>query len=113
MEEKDLPAIISAAFCLAQPSTAEGYGYPPLEAMACGVPAVVSSIPVLIEVTGGHALYANPSSPQDWLENINGLDNEATYGELAERGLKWAMPLCGRKGWSAHVADMHELIVKE
>jgi len=42
VQEGDLPSILRAAFCLAHPSTAEGYGYPPLEAMACGVPAVAS-----------------------------------------------------------------------
>lgn len=111
--EEDLPAVMNGAFCLAQPSTAEGYGYPPLEAMACGVPAVVSSLPVLIETTGGHALYADPLSPREWLEKIKVLGDEETYKEFIEKGLKWVNPLRGRNGWSKHVSDVRELIEEE
>jgi glycosyltransferase involved in cell wall biosynthesis len=38
----------------------EGFGLPPLEAMACGTPVLVSDIPVLREVCGNAALYADP-----------------------------------------------------
>ncbi len=63
VEEKHLPALIRGAFCVAQPSLVEGYGYPPLEAMACGRPAIVSRIPVLLETTGNCALSASPDGP--------------------------------------------------
>lgn len=63
ISDKELPVIVKEVFCLAQPSTLEGYGYPPLEAIACGVPAVVSDIPVLLETTGGNALTADADDP--------------------------------------------------
>jgi len=110
VENKDLPAIIRGAFCLAQPSTAEGYGFPPLEAMACGVPAVVSNIQVLVETTGAHALGANPKIPGEWVEKLRRLEKEDIYRSQIENGLKWVEPFRGRKGWEKHVSDIEELI---
>ena len=66
VEEQHLPALLRGAFCLVQPSLVEGYGYPPLEAMACGMPAIVSGIPVLMETTGNYALSAPPYDPAAW-----------------------------------------------
>ena len=110
MTEEDLPSIVRNAFCLAQPSTAEGYGYPPLESMACGVPAVISNIPVLMETTGGNALAADPYSPKTWLEAIEALENEEFHQNQADRGLHWIEPLRGRKGWEKHISDIEELL---
>jgi glycosyltransferase involved in cell wall biosynthesis len=108
--DEDLPAIIKCAFCLAQPSTAEGYGYPPLEAMACGIPAVVSNIPVLVETTGNNALVADPDMPDTWLAVFNALENNEYRKEHVENGLRWVEPLRGRRGWQKHVSDIEELI---
>lgn len=108
--EQDFPAIIRGAFCLAQPSTAEGYGYPPLEAMACGVPAVVSRIPVLAETTGGNALYADPHNSKDWIEAFQKLEESVFYRGQVDKGLEWVSPLLGNKGWHVHISDIEELL---
>lgn len=108
--DEDLPVIIKGAFCLAQPSTAEGYGYPPLEAMACGMPAVVSNIPVLVETTGNNALIVSPDVPKAWLEAFNVLEDSAYYKDQVEKGLRWVESLRCRKGWKKHVSDIEELI---
>ena len=110
VKDNDLPYLIKESFCLAQPSTIEGYGYPPLEAMACGVPAIVSNIPVLKETTGCNALIANPNNPKEWKDAIEALENKDIYENQSEKGLKWVEPLQGRKGWQKHMEDIEKLL---
>jgi len=110
LDEKALPHVIRNAFCLALPSTAEGYGYPPLEAMACGVPVAVSNIPVLVETTGGNAMISDPEEPQEWIEAFNALENKEISAGQIEKGLIWTEPLRGRHGWNKHIDDIQELI---
>jgi len=108
--EEDLPTVIRGAFCLAQPSTAEGYGYPPLEAMSCGIPAIVSNIPVFVETTGGNAMIADPQKCQEWIQAFKALEDRSFYQKQVAKGLKWVEPLRGRKGWEKHISDIEELI---
>lgn len=56
----DLPAIYNGAAVLTLPSFYEGFGFPPLEAMACGVPTVVSDRGSLPEVVGQTGLLIDP-----------------------------------------------------
>jgi glycosyltransferase involved in cell wall biosynthesis len=64
--DADLPALYSAAEAFAFPSFYEGFGLPPLEAMACGTPVVVSNAASLPEVVGDAALKVSP-------EDVDGL----------------------------------------
>jgi len=60
LPEEDLRALYTHAEALFFPSLAEGFGYPPMQAAAIGLPAVVSDIPALREVMGPEALYVDP-----------------------------------------------------
>jgi glycosyltransferase involved in cell wall biosynthesis len=86
--EPDLPGLYSLARLFAYPSLYEGFGLPPLEAMACGLPVLSSSASALSEVCGDAALLINPL---DVGEIANGLEhlwtNESARRELIQRGL--------------------------
>ena len=56
----DLRAVVAGARALLFPSLDEGFGLPPLEALACGVPVMASDIPVLREVLGEQASFVDP-----------------------------------------------------
>ena len=89
--EEDLPAWYSGATCLVQPSLYEGFGFPPLEAMACGCPAVVSSAGSLPEVAGEAAIVVEPRDAEALANAIRTLAADtAVREELVERGLEHA-----------------------
>jgi glycosyltransferase involved in cell wall biosynthesis len=60
--DADLPAIYSAATVFAYPSLYEGFGFPVLEAMACGAPVVTSDISSLPELAGSAAILVDPEN---------------------------------------------------
>ncbi len=66
--DAQLRGLLEDALCLAFPSTTEGFGLPPLEAMILGCPAVIAPCGALPEVCGDAALMASPFSPDEWIK---------------------------------------------
>ena len=62
--------MLTGATVLLYPSRYEGFGLPPLEAMACGTPAVVSDIPALRESTAGTARLVPPGDVDGWADAL-------------------------------------------
>lgn len=110
LPDEDLRVLVKGAFCLAQPSTAEGYGYPPLEAMASGRPAVISNIPVLVETTGNNALIADPYKAESWQQAFQSLEDADFYDSQIQKGLAWVEPLLSGRGWQSHINDLQQFI---
>jgi glycosyltransferase involved in cell wall biosynthesis len=77
--DDDLRALLTGAAALVYPSRYEGFGMPPLEAWACGTPALVADIPVLRESTEGRAVYLPVGDVNAWADAIAA----AVRGELA------------------------------
>ncbi len=70
LEESEKRSLLFHSKLLLYPSLWEGFGIPPLEAMAAGVPVIVSDVASLPEVCGEHALYCDPYAPEDIAEKI-------------------------------------------
>lgn len=70
IDDEDLSIIYHAAKCFVFPSKYEGFGIPPLEAMACGVPVLSSDVSSLPEVLGDAALYFKSNDIKDLKDKL-------------------------------------------
>lgn len=68
-----LPALYSSCAVFLFPSWQEGFGLPPLEAMACGAPVIASGVTAMPEVLGDAALYGRPEDPASFVAPLRGL----------------------------------------
>jgi glycosyltransferase involved in cell wall biosynthesis len=100
----ELVELYRSAACLVFPSLYEGFGLPPLEAMACGCPVAVANATSLPEVCGDAAEYFDPLSPEDMASAIL----RALDGRLVGRGLAHA----ARFTWGA-CAHAHDLVYRD
>jgi glycosyltransferase involved in cell wall biosynthesis len=86
---EDLPALLSGAAAFLFPSLYEGFGFPVLEAMACGTPVVCSNASSLPEVAGDAALLVDPLDTGALAAAIGQIvDDEALRRRLVERGFR-------------------------
>ncbi|MDJ0737018.1 MAG: glycosyltransferase family 1 protein [Nostocaceae cyanobacterium] len=79
---KDLPKIINQALALVFPSLWEGFGFPVLEAMACGTTVITSNLSSLPEVAGDAAILVNPYNTGEITEAMQTI---ATDSQLRDR----------------------------
>lgn len=95
--ESELRDLYSACLVFVYPSLYEGFGLPPLEAMACGAPVLVSDIPALVESTGGAARLADPRNADDIAQTISEvLNDDDQRAALSSAGIQRA----GELSWT-------------
>jgi glycosyltransferase involved in cell wall biosynthesis len=105
VSDSDLRALYEKALCFLFPSFYEGFGLPPLEAMACGCPVIVSRAASLPEVCGDAASYCDPHDPTDIARKIAEIAEDGAYRQrLIELGLErirfFSWERTARETWS-------------
>lgn len=98
MTDEDLIATYSLAKLFCFPSFAEGFGLPPLEAMASGVPVIVSNTTSLPEVCGDAAVYIDPTKPESIARAIDELLGDM---ELYDRKRRSGLERAAQYTWAA------------
>ncbi len=107
--QEDLPALYNLALALVYPSLYEGFGLPPLEAMACGTPVLTSRVSSLPEVVGEAAVLVAPGDVASIREGIRRLLEDAELRhDLRERGLEQARQFT----WEKAAAKLLGIIAK-
>ena len=107
VDRATLAAVYRRAALVVQPSDAEGFGLPVVEAMACGVPVVASDLPVLREVGGSAAEYCAVADIAGWSAVVGALlrergDMPARWDERRRAGLRQAAEF----SWSRFAGNM-------
>lgn len=86
--DEDMPALYSAARVFAFPSLYEGFGLPPLEAMACGTPVVAANTSSLPETLGDAALFSAAEDADEFAAQMaKAFSEESVRTDLRNRGL--------------------------
>jgi len=111
IDEESKCALMKSASLLVFASLYEGFGLPPLEAMACGCPVIVSDNSSLPEVCGEAAYYVNPQNPSSISEAIiTVLNNNTLRNELIINGLKRAKQFSWTNSASEHLNVLEHVI---
>jgi glycosyltransferase involved in cell wall biosynthesis len=110
LPDEELAALLRDSLCLAFPSLAEGFGIPPLEAMALGCPVVASDRASLPEVCGDAALYASATDPEAWHSSFIRLHCDAKLrADLISRGEARARRFSWRASAELYLQTMMQL----
>jgi alpha-1,3-rhamnosyl/mannosyltransferase len=88
IRDTDLPGLYAGATLMCFPSLHEGFGLPPLEAMACGTPVIAANATSIPEVVDGAALLVDPTDAEAWSQALARLmsDDEARARLVAAGG---------------------------
>jgi glycosyltransferase involved in cell wall biosynthesis len=107
----ELPVLMRHALVFAYIAFAEGFGMPPLEAMAAGVPVVAANATAMIEVVGDAGLLVDPHSEREVTEAIARLVTDADlHAALSLRGRERAAQFSWRSGAASLVTAFREMV---
>lgn len=110
LDDDEMAALLQDCLCLVFPSFVEGFGLPPLEAMAIGCPVIASDRASLPEICMDAALYASPENPDAWLDRIRRLSQSpALRAEMIARGHKVAANYRWRRTAERYLTAMAEM----
>ena len=111
VSEDQLAKLYQEALLFAFPSLYEGFGFPPLEAMAHGCPTVVSNIASLPEVCGDAAYFVDPYDEENIANGIYQVATNSTLREaLIQKGIKRAKLFTWEKSGKEHIKVFVEIL---
>ncbi|WP_205702929.1 glycosyltransferase family 4 protein [Botryobacter ruber] len=111
VENEYLPLIYNSASLFVFPSIYEGFGTPPLEAMACGCPVIASNAASIPEISGPAALLFNPTDAVDLKEKLHALlTNKNKLEELRQSGQEHVRKFPWKTTAEKHIQIVEELI---
>lgn len=113
VSQHDLKIYYQNAKLFVFPSFHESFGFPPLEAMACGTPVIISNVTALPEICGNTALYVDPYSTKDIAEKIQLLLSDTSLQEqYIAKGLTHVKQYTWEKAAKAHIIFFKEVLEK-
>ncbi len=107
--EAELPAYYSGAEVFVLPSLYEGFGFPPLEAMACGCPVITSNTASLPEVVGEAGIMVNP---YDTDSLVKAMRRVLTDSELRDDMVRKGLEQAKRFSWEKAARQTQEVYEK-
>jgi glycosyltransferase involved in cell wall biosynthesis len=111
--EQELHRLYRHSMALLYPSRLEGFGLPPLEAMACGTLAVTSNVSSLPEIVGDGGILLNPDDELAWTDCILQIaNNSIERPALIERGKRRASTLSWEQSAKSHIELYKELAAR-
>lgn len=113
IKDEELKALYEHATCFIYPSFYEGFGLPPIEAMACGCPVVVSQTSSLPEVCGKYALYCNPYDVDDITKKITEVVDNERITEMRASNRQFAANYSWFKTAGGLLTEIETLLDKE
>ncbi|MFA7282179.1 MAG: glycosyltransferase family 1 protein [Sterolibacterium sp.] len=113
IEEQALPSLYAAAKLFVYPSIYEGFGLPPLEAMASGVPVIASNCASLPEVVGQAGILVDPHDIDAMADALHGaLEDQQRQKNMAAAGLERSNQFTWRRCAEETLAVYHEAIAQ-
>jgi len=111
IETDELAKLYNLASIFVYPSLYEGFGLPPLEAMACGTPVLVSNRASMPEVCQNYASYCNPQQPDDIKYQLENLINDSQLrNKLSSEGIEYTKNFDWDKSASKHLQLFKETV---
>lgn len=111
VSDQELAHIYNLAYIFVYPSLYEGFGIPPIEAMNCATPVIVSSVSSLPEVCEDAALYVDPLSEEEIYKAIKNLvSSQSIYESLIQAGLKRASYFSWEKASLEHLKVFENIL---
>ncbi|MGQ9745717.1 MAG: glycosyltransferase family 4 protein [Dissulfurimicrobium sp.] len=110
LSDHDLAIAYNLASVFVYPSFYEGFGIPPLEAMACGTPVIASNTSSIPEACGEAALYADPKNSEELADRIWQLLNDSELRQiLRSKGFERAGRFSWQRSAAQHLAVFNEV----